>query len=125
MGTESTLSDDPDLGDQRAGSRALQISNAIGRVHKEFVGRGPTAVRTHLVDDLVVCVLEGGLTQAERTVWEHAGEPTVREMRSRLQHAMKQEIVRTVEAIVGRPVLSFMSASDPEHNLQAEVMVLG
>src|SRR5947209_3090606 len=105
MGTESKLSDEPDLDDERAGSRALQISNAIGRVHKEFVGRGPTAVRTHLVDDLVVCVLEGGLTQAERTVWEHAGEPAVWEMRSRLQRAMKQEIVRTVEAIVGRPVV--------------------
>jgi uncharacterized protein YbcI len=124
MGIDSTLSGHPDTHDHPSSSRALQISNAVGRVHKEFVGRGPTTVRTHIVEDVVVCVLEGGLTRAEQTAWEHEGHAAVRQMRIRLQEAMRPSIVEAIEAIVGRRVKSFMSSNDPELNLQAEVILL-
>jgi uncharacterized protein YbcI len=107
-----------------ARSSAMQISNAVGHVHKQLVGRGPTNVRTHIHDDVVVCLLEGGFTQAERTVWENLGEEAVIELRLRLQDAMRRAVVDAVEAILGRRVRSFMSANDPEHDVQAEIMLL-
>lgn len=106
------------------GSRALQISNAVGRVHKQLVGRGPTNVRTHIDHDYVLCLLEGGFTQAEQTMWRHSGEEAVIQVRLRLQRAMRAGILEAVEAIVGRRVKSFMSSNDPPHNLQAELMLL-
>jgi uncharacterized protein YbcI len=102
----------------------LQISNAIGRLHKELLGRGPDKVRTYIDDDLVVCVLEGGLTRAERTLQGHAGDEPVVALRLRLQAAMRSAIVEVVETILSREVRSFMSANDPTRDLQAEVMVL-
>jgi uncharacterized protein YbcI len=105
-------------------SLALQISNTIGRLHKEQVGRGPTKVRTYIDEDLIVCVLEGGLTRAEQTVRDHAGGADVAAMRRRLQSAMKPGIVEAVEALVGRRIRSFMSANDPDRDLQVEVMLL-
>jgi uncharacterized protein YbcI len=105
-------------------SRSLQISNAVGRVHKQLVGRGPSRVRTHISDDLVVCVLEGGFTRAERTLCSHAGKLPVIEIRLRLQDAMKDAIIEAVEEVVGRPVRSFMSSNDPVNDIQSEVMLL-
>jgi uncharacterized protein YbcI len=107
-----------------ARSPAMQISNAVGHVHKQLVGRGPTNVRTHINDDLVLCLLEGGFTQAERTLWENLGEEAVIELRLRLQDAMRREVVQAVETILGRRERSFMSANDPEHDVQAEIMLL-
>ncbi len=105
-------------------STPMQISNAVGHVHKQLVGRGPTNVRTHINDDVVLCLLEGGFTQAERTVWENLGEAAVIELRLRLQDAMRRAVVEAVETILGRRVRSFMSANDPEHDVQAEIMLL-
>ena len=63
-------------------------------------------------------------TRAERTVWENLGEEAVIELRLRLQDAMRHAVVQAVEAILGRRVRSFMSANDPEHDVQAEIMLL-
>ena len=105
-------------------SAAMQISNAVGHVHKQLVGRGPTNVRTHINDDVILCLLEGGFTQAERTVWNNLGEEAVIELRLRLQDAMRQAVVEAVETILGRRVRSFMSANDPEQDVQAEILLL-
>jgi uncharacterized protein YbcI len=106
------------------GYLGLQVSNAIGRLHKELVGRGPDKVRTVIDEDLVVCLLEGGFTQAERTLQAKAGDRPVSDLRSQLQAAMRPAIVETVQAILGREVRSFMSANDPSRDLQVEVIVL-
>jgi uncharacterized protein YbcI len=42
-----------------------EISQAIIRFEKEFMGRGPLETRTYILDDLVVVRLQGVLTQAE------------------------------------------------------------
>ncbi len=109
---------------ERGASLALQISNAVGHVHKQLAGRGPTNVRTHIEEDAIICLLEGGFTRAELTVWQHAGEFAVMEMRQRLQQAMKPLLVEAVEAITDRRVRSLMSCNDPDIDLQAEIILL-
>ena len=42
-----------------------EISQAVIRFEKEFMGRGPLETKTYLLDDLVVVRLKGVLTQAE------------------------------------------------------------
>lgn len=113
-----------DTAHEQSASPALLISNAVGHLHKQFAGRGPTAVRTHIDGDFVACVLAGGLTRVEETVREHAGDRPVVEIRLRLQAAMRHAISRAVEEILGRTVRSFMSANDPARDLQVEIMLL-
>jgi uncharacterized protein YbcI len=108
----------------QAGSRSLELSNAIARLHKQFVGRGPTNSRTTIDGDLVVCLLEGGYTKAEQTLSENDMGDLVAAGRLGLQDSMRKAMIAAVTEITGRRVLSFMSSNDLDHNLQAEVFVL-
>ncbi|MGZ4166628.1 MAG: DUF2294 domain-containing protein [Solirubrobacteraceae bacterium] len=105
-------------------SRPLEVSNAISRLHKEFIGRGPTNSRTTIDGNLVVCVLEGGYTRAEQTLGANDKADLVAAGRLGLQDAMRQAMIAAVEQITGRRVYSFMSANDLDQNLQVEVFVL-
>ena len=103
---------------------SLEVSNAISRLHKEYVGRGPTNVRTTIDGDLVVCLLEGGYTKAEQTLEKNDKTDLVAAGRVGLQEAMREAMNAAVKGALGRPVRSFMSANDLHENLQVEVFVL-
>jgi uncharacterized protein YbcI len=111
-------------GSESTASRPLEISNAISRLHKEFIGRGPTNSRTTIDGNLVVCLLEGGYTRAEQTLNANDKGDLVAAGRLGLQDAMRQAMIAAVEQITGRRVYSFMSANDLEQNHQVEVFVL-
>jgi uncharacterized protein YbcI len=116
---------EPDaLSDESCSSPSLEISNAIARLHKQYIGRGPTNSRTTIDGGLVVCLLEGGYTRAEQTLEENNKGDLVAAGRLGLQEAMRQAMVDVVEGVVGREVRSFMSANDLQRNLQVEVFVL-
>jgi uncharacterized protein YbcI len=108
----------------RIASRSLELSNAISRLHKQFIGRGPTNSRTTIDGDLVVCLLEGGFTVAEQTLSENDKQELVVAGRVGLQESMRQAMIAAVQEVTGRRVRSFMSANDLEHNFQTEVFVL-
>jgi uncharacterized protein YbcI len=103
---------------------ALEIANAMARLHKQFVGRGPTNSRVMIDGDMVVCLLEGGYTKAEQTLEENDKADLVLAGRLGLQDAMRNALIATVETTLGRRVRSFMSANDLGQNLQVEVFVL-
>jgi uncharacterized protein YbcI len=111
-------------GEASVSSRPLEISNAISRLHKEFVGRGPNNTRTTIDGNLVVCLLEGGYTRAEETLTANDKSDLVHAGRLGLQDAMRQAMIDAVAQTTGRRVHSFMSANDLEQNLQVEVFVL-
>jgi uncharacterized protein YbcI len=116
---------EPDvLPEEPSSSPSLEISNAIARLHKQYIGRGPTNSRTTIDGDLVVCLLEGGYTRAEQTLEDNNKGDLVAAGRLGLQDAMRDAMVDVVEGIVGREVKSFMSANDLQRNLQVEVFVL-
>ena len=106
------------------GSRALDVSNLVARLHKHYIGRGPTNVRTSIDGDLVVVLLEGGYTQAEQTLEANDRADLVSAGRLGLQEAMKEALVRGIRDVLEREVVSFMSANDLDRNLSVEVFVL-
>jgi uncharacterized protein YbcI len=122
---DDTSTDIPDASVESApAAAALEIANAIARLHKEYVGRGPTNSRTTIDGDLVVVLLEGGFTRAERTLDDSARRDLVLAGRAGLQEAMRAAMVEVVERVLDREVRSFMSANDLERNLQSEIFVL-
>ena len=120
--TEDLFTEEP--APDRTASRSLELSNAISRLHKQFIGRGPRNSRTTIDGDLVVCLLEGGFTVAEQTLSDNDKQELVVASRVGLQDAMRQAMVAAVQEITGRRVRSFMSANDFEHNFQTEIFVL-
>jgi uncharacterized protein YbcI len=112
------------LAEASVSAASIEISNAIARLHKEYVGRGPTNTRTTIDGNLVVCLLEGGYTRFEQTLTENDNTELVAAGRLGLQDAMRAAMTAAVEGALGRSVNSFMSANDLERNFQVEVFVL-
>jgi uncharacterized protein YbcI len=113
------------MGSTTASTTAQQISNGVARVHKARLGRGPDLVRTTIDGDLVVCVLEGALTVAERTLANAGREELVTERRVALDRVLDAELSALVSDAVGRPVRSAMSAIDQRTQVHALIFVLG
>jgi uncharacterized protein YbcI len=106
------------------GTMLATISNTIVGLYKKLYGKGPTKARSYYLDDLVVCVLRGGLTRAELTLAEKGRGEAVTRQRSEFQQAVRNEFVAAVEAIVGRKVSAFMSMTHIDPEVSVEIFVL-
>jgi uncharacterized protein YbcI len=78
------------------GELEAEISQAVIRFKKEYMGRGPLAVRTYLLDDMALVRLQGVLTAAEQKLAQV-------EERSRGRDLIKQMRLELIEH--GRPLL--------------------
>ena len=106
------------------GQRALAISNAIVRLHREFYGRGATSARTIIQRDYAVCFLNDIYTPGERTLIEAGDHEQVLQTRFAFQRAMREKFSAAVEEVMGRKVVAFLSQVHFDPDLAAEIFVL-
>ena len=111
------------LGDGR-GELRQQLSNAIVALFKQYFGRGPTDCRTYLEPDLVIVVLAGGYTAAERTLFEAGKWHEVRQTRMSWQDSMEVRFIDTIERLTHRTVKAFLSANRQDVQLTIELFAL-
>jgi uncharacterized protein YbcI len=87
-----------------------EISEAIIRFEKEYMGRGPLETKTYIIDDLVIVRLKGVLTRAERQLAESNDASNGRELIKRMRHALLEKgrpmLDAIVKDVVGVPVIS-------------------
>jgi uncharacterized protein YbcI len=109
---------------EQQGASLAAISRRIVGLLKESYGKGPAQARTYYSGDLVVVLLNGGYTTAERTLIEDGRSRAVMDLRAEMQEAMNDRFRRVIEEELHREVVAFMSAAhhDPDYN--AEVFVL-
>jgi uncharacterized protein YbcI len=107
---------------QQPGGWLLQdVSNAMVALHKEQFGRGPTKAQSHLAGaDALLCILEDAFLPAERAMIAMGEQQRVRDTRTFFQVATADRFVAAVEAITGRTVRAFASATDPDHEVVME-----
>lgn len=88
----------------------MEISQAIIRFEKEFMGRGPLETRTYLLDDLVVVRLKGVLTPAELKLAEDRDSQRarylVKQVRQELLDRGRPMLEAVIKEILGVPVRS-------------------
>ena len=101
------------------------ISDGLVGLLKEFYGRGPTRTKTYYEDDLVVCVLRGGFSKVEETLFEGGRGEAVIEQRMQFQEVMRDRFASVVQDATGRPVIGFMSGNQQDPDLMCEVFILG
>ena len=111
-------------GNGLSGPVAADISNAMVRLVREHFGKGPTQAKTLLHDDVVVTVMRGGDTQAEKTLYKAGRGDVVHESRRAMQDVLEREMRATVERLTGRRVAAFMSANHHEPDASVEVFLL-
>jgi len=82
------------------GQIEAELTKAIIRFEKEYLGRGPRDARTYIIDDMIVIRLQGMLTPAEQKLVENKdGRILVKETRRQLFESSRpllEEIVRTI-----------------------------
>ena len=111
--------------DQRAdGQLSAAICNALVRIQREYLGRGPTRARASMRGDTIVVLMEDTLTKAERRLVGDGRQEEVVRMRYSLQQTMRDDIVAAVRELTGRAVLAFMSDTHIDPDLACEVIVL-
>jgi uncharacterized protein YbcI len=82
--------------DKTKGQLEAEISEAVTRFEKEYMGRGPLETRTYIVDDMVIVRLKGVLTKAEYRLVKSERNVKAREL-------IKQVRIELLEN--GRPLL--------------------
>lgn len=100
------------------------ISNGLTHLHMQFYGRGPTKAKTHLVDDIVVCVLWDGFTTVEETLIARDEAGAVEAFRRRFQTAMEAQFTEVIERATGREVRAYMSQVHVDPNVAVELFLL-
>jgi uncharacterized protein YbcI len=102
-----------------------EISNAAVALHREHFGRGPGAAKTHIADNLVVCVLNDVFTPLERTLIDAGQIERVRETRA-LHQAATEDIYRSrMEGVLGSPVVAHLSTIHVDPDVAVDIFVLG
>jgi len=90
----------------------VQIATEVLRFHEESYGTGADGVAVHLVDNLVIVVLdELELSAGERTLIDGGYSETVTKMRSAYQAAIESSFRAIVERAIGRRVGSFLGTT--------------
>lgn len=105
-------------------SLTAQVSNAMVGLKKRFYGRGPDKAKTYINDNYVFCVLDGGLTQNEKTLIDAGEERLVRSYRLRFQEVMTEQTTEAVARITGREVLTYNSQILFDPAVAIEIFVL-
>jgi uncharacterized protein YbcI len=112
------------MGQGSGGEVRTAISEGIVGLLKDFYGTGPTRAKTYVADDLVVCVLRGGFTKVEQTLFEGGRGHAVLTQRVEFQEVMRERFIAVVEQATGRRVVGFMASSQQDPDMLCEVFVL-
>ena len=114
----------PDAGSGSNGAIAAEISNVVVRMVREHFGRGPTQAKTIVHDDVVVTVMRGGYTHAEKMLYQAGKGAVVEEGRRAMQDVFQREMSSAIEQLTGREVDAFMSANHYDPDVMVEMFVL-
>jgi uncharacterized protein YbcI len=112
-------------GQSTARPALAEISNTAVALHREHFGRGPGAAKTHISDNLVVCVLTDVFTPVERTLIEAGQEDRVRETRAAHRAATDSVYKERMESVLGRRVEAHLSSVNVDPDVAVDVFVLG
>ncbi len=92
------------------GRLEADISEAIIKFEREYMGRGPESARTYILDDLIVVRLQGVLTPAEtqlaRNEGEFRGRTLIKQVRMELLEKARPLLDVIVRDITGQPIRS-------------------
>jgi uncharacterized protein YbcI len=100
------------------------LADAVVRVHRRVLGRGPRKAQAFHHHDVVVVTMRDTLTSPERALVAGGREAAVLAVREDLHQAMEPELVAAVEAITGCAVQAFMGAVHLDPDLAVALFVL-
>jgi uncharacterized protein YbcI len=99
-----------------------EVSRALTQWEKDFLGRGSVVVKTDIIRNMILVVLKGVLTPAEKMLASQKdGMISVKRIRSELVEAGREDLERIIGEMTGKEVVSFHT--DISTKTGARVMV--
>lgn len=86
-----------------------EISQAVVKFERDYMGRGPMDTKTYLLRDMVIVRLKGILTPAEHQLVKVQGVELLKEVRTKLLETGRQRLEKSIQEITGLPVVSMHS----------------
>jgi len=89
------------------GQIEAEISEAIVKFEKEYMGRGPEEIKTYIIEDMILVRLEGVLTPAEKQLSkanDDDGRGLIKQVRTKLLEKGRVLIETIVQDITGKRV---------------------
>jgi uncharacterized protein YbcI len=115
--------DDLPRADEQGGSLLARISDAFVTMQKEYWGQGPVQAKSYMMDDLLLIVMRGGMTRAERTMLDFGQHDLVRGFRQTFENEMTKKLTGMIEQLTGRRVLTYQSQILFDPDIVAELFV--
>lgn len=106
------------------GKLAIAIASMVVQVLRQYTGRGPTKSRTHFNDDLIVVVLQGTFTPAERALVADGKGDLVLTNRRVFQGIMRADLIAGIEDLTGRTVIAFLGDNSIEPDVKIKSFLL-
>jgi uncharacterized protein YbcI len=100
------------------------ISRGMTTIYKDFIGRGPTNVRTYIDEDVIAVLLTETMTKVERSLASEDRGDSVREIRREFQNAIKEEAVALIEGATDHTIVAFLSDHSVDPDTAIEVFVM-
>lgn len=82
------------------GQLEAEISDAVVRFEKEYMGRGPLETKTYIIDDMVLVRLKNVLTQAELRLADSVDRTDGRELIKKVRITLMEQGRPLLEAVV-------------------------
>lgn len=96
--------------DRTTGEIEAEISEAIIKFEKEYMGRGPDETKTYYLDDIIMVRLQRVLTPAEKQLAKaddgSKGRGLVKQIRTELIEKARPLLDKAISNITGRRVIS-------------------
>jgi uncharacterized protein YbcI len=103
------MTEKPEDREERGQGLLARISSEMVRAQKEFFGKGPTKAKTYILDDLLIIVMRGGMTTAEKTMLKFGQSDQVRQFRQLFENEMTERLTDMIERLTQRKVLTYQS----------------
>lgn len=100
------------------------ISREVIRLTKSLTGRGPTKAKAYVENECVVVLMRDAHTASEGSLAGGGRERDVAQTRVDISEDARQKFIDIIEQHTGRKVMGFMSGSQQDPSLLAQVYVL-
>lgn len=89
------------------GQMEAKISEAVSRFEVEYMGRGPTSIRTYISNDMIIVRLKGFMSPSEKKLTENfQGIELFKKLRSSLFEAGRGYLETLIEEISNVAIIS-------------------
>ena len=108
------------------GQIEAQISDAVSKFEKEYMGRGPKGIKTKIIQNHILIIIDGFLSQSEQKLADNnQGIKLIKDMRTALFENARNHLEELINDIVNIEIVSMHSDVSTRTGEKVIVLTVG